>query len=1553
MSDSSQAFDGLSNVLQNQFGLGESSNKSLDIITNGTVKKYGSLGNFASKFDQSAERRYLEQGYFKRDNFNSFPKQLEVLFQEPDLTVLVKKRAFSTLSENYRPDLMDADERLFYKATKILFQNKANQISTFEKLFKIQRVAEETGQLDTQLLPMLFTISDNMPSFLIPDKLKNDFSKLQSVMDKVRTVFAFSSTNNTTTWITDKTDTFKTQFGEGTGVLELTNIHSISTTTSVHLGVGSCTFSLVDPYEMMTITNLDIEQALSDATNQTYNHKIFQLGVDSLDKVYANTLYSLNNLRAARNANPINIVINPDSFLGKKITAIIDNIGYEILFTYDSTAGVGGIAPGSVVIQPQALVGSPDVLNDGLSKEEVGYLSDAIKQAYTSIQIKENSKSITSQNSKLTNYARKKLRLHYANKNIIQPMDQVHVFISSKSRIDNKILGGLQTSLNGFGFLQQLNNSVFDLKNSWDAIFNPSSNASIQLEKSIYVGADFPNYMWSILRNQFVNDKSGTHVFGGVVNNSVSSFSAGNGYEVKVDCKDNSFYFDDKQTNINPSLDNFIGPLYDPLTPFKTNFDTVSTNFDGQVPVLLSENSQLLNEKIIKYKAGSNVGVVASEKTLFQDTEKRKGGILGNVYYAPDGFAYRWKEGIGTYVQFGDSFSRLDPQTVGLQSQAQDPFAGQDVMNVISLLITGIPYNFNTFFKAAREFDNISPDPTTGQSPANSYYKSLTDKLIKKNSYWGNFIPFKSLSVDEKSYTQMLFGQASIQNNNSTLDQKLSEIQSLKYMSVQATGADKITMVNKLKLLQDEVDRLYKDYNKDSKGYSVIGSDVSFDADSFLNSDNKKLYNNGAARKELRKKLNALTRRLAWAVRSNTDKNLFIVDDSYDKDYDIAAYNKSLNSGMSQYRNEFLDVKQRIDLVARLLNLEVFCDSQGHIRVRPPQYNKVPSSVFNRMIATKNETGIEVYPKFLDKLFVNQLDSSLENIEIVEDQIRIDAATIGLVSDASISKFLAGKSADIKFNFMSDEATGVIINNSKLLYEKDPGVSGNSQASTFQSKLDGQLNIRNLFNPEDKKNVIVGSFEEYTTTDSSSEARIGPINQRLEKKTSQKVDLGSFYIEQNNIGIAQSKQIDLLKVINDISEKVADRQRLIKTAAYTLKNVREIKQVDNDPNIANKLAMPNANTGVPEYLQMMFEDESYDDYGPGSGSRFIIKDYQILNYSFREQPPPHTTIEISGLINPYDASNNVDGLNSFPGGGNGQTTAAAVDYDMWRMYGLTTVQNIQLPFLSNPITQSAPLAVAMLSIARKEIFSGDMTIAGNEFIQPGEVYYIENKDMLFYTDQVSHSFSEGGNFTTSMTLKYGHNPGEYIPTWLDIIGKLIYKNQTNSNTINYRQETALDQASLGAIAINTQNVKDLLFSGDYSQFNYDVIYNAIYNAGFQISRNIQSGNNIKSKLELRVYYDSKGSSSSLSDSEKVKYAADRLKEYIRDYAKQSLITGDDISVVEIDSSASNELRSPSQKAVELCRRINQKTQSGTYSPIKNTLYKYVIDMWISFEQKSS
>jgi hypothetical protein len=80
-----------------------------------------------------------------------------------------------------------------------------------------------------------------------------------------------------------------------------------------------------------------------------------------------------------------------------------------------------------------------------------------------------------------------------------------------------------------------------------------------------------------------------------------------------------------------------------------------------------------------------------------------------------------------------------------------------------------------------------------------------------------------------------------------------------------------------------------------------------------------------------------------------------------------------------------------------------------------------------------------------------------------------------------------------------------------------------------------------------------------------------------------------------------------------------------------------------------------------------------------------------------------------------------------------------------------------------------------LALQRSAIFSGTINVAGNEYYQPGDTVYVPSKGLLFYVYSVSHSLTIGSDFKTTLTVSYGHPPGVYLPTPMDIIGQSYSK----------------------------------------------------------------------------------------------------------------------------------------------------------------------------------
>jgi hypothetical protein len=279
-------------------------------------------------------------------------------------------------------------------------------------------------------------------------------------------------------------------------------------------------------------------------------------------------------------------------------------------------------------------------------------------------------------------------------------------------------------------------------------------------------------------------------------------------------------------------------------------------------------------------------------------------------------------------------------------------------------------------------------------------------------------------------------------------------------------------------------------------------------------------------------------------------------------------------------------------------------------------------------------------------------------------------------------------------------------------------------------------------------------------------------------------------------------------------------------------------------------------------------------------------------------------------------------------------------------------------------------------------------------MQPGEVIFLEDRNMLFYVSSVSHSLDLGSGFTTTLELTYGHGIGEYIPTVMDSIGKLIYKNQEIADMVIHRQDSSANEENIGVIQVppNQSASFPLISTGQenatinsFTTTNTKVYNNILYNTQYIINLNGSSGNNIKAQIELRVYYDK-----STPVNTALQKAAQGLANQLLDpngggptaisfqnqpVQNQGLPPGS-VKVVAVNMDDAKSRLSPSQQAIDAARGQMATTSTNTGSasssnPVGNddgtdasaisannnalrkALFSYIIDCWISFDQVSS
>ena len=748
--------------------------------------------------DRTAQRSYIGHGF--ADYQRRLPNTKSVVTQTPEAIVLIKKRMFSSLAENYKSEVLAEDELHFIKASKKLFQNKCEQISNYEKLTKLNKILIDTGVMTSPIATLIFEILDqlegtdfnNPGSAPLSGFLKSketDYLKQNSIgIKKIRDALTLNGFNQTTTWINDTKFQSQAPLGFGTGVIELTLVTNLTTRVSVNMTeTGSLTFTASDPYRLFMIDEFDIEKAMNQTSFNSFS--VINIAADTLESDTEGMKQDLNNMRGARGASTLSYSVDVSSKIYNKVTIVLDRIGYQLTKNDGSGLDYDGLAAAAEGNWARK-VPAAEVFTD----DEKRLLDKIYKNLFKVMQMRMKDYTTYKNFNEKINYTRKLMRMNYLGRQIIQPMDTVTIFVDSQTIDDtlltygmnksfadltnpmtdiNSVFGGnipnfMGAAANTFGstnFLGLLNKTVGQMKHMGDQGFNRDDAM-----KNMLVGKDFPYSLWTKLRSNFTSGNFGTCIFCGIVNTVSESYNDGS-YSVSVNAKDNSGYFEQGWIQTQPGVDQFNGALFDPLTPFDFEFDASS----GQLPdisnfKLLNENKQLLNSKNSNATMpdGKHAGQPATLKNfgdsdidpnaaISQATEVFT-SLANRVYTAPDGFVYRWKRGIGTAIinqsgtADGSMSNRLVQDNIALVAE-QDPFGGQDLANCASILICGEPYNFNTFFQAAKSFGNVSLQ--SDFNPDSDYFQGFFKRIKKQNKVWGNFIPFKKITVDQK-----LFGRS-------------------------------------------------------------------------------------------------------------------------------------------------------------------------------------------------------------------------------------------------------------------------------------------------------------------------------------------------------------------------------------------------------------------------------------------------------------------------------------------------------------------------------------------------------------------------------------------------------------------------------------------------------------------------------------------------------------------------------------------------------------------------------------------------------------------------
>jgi len=1043
------------------------------------------------------------------------------------------------------------------------------------------------------------------------------------------------------------------------------------------------------------------------------------------------------------------------------------------------------------------------------------------------------------------------MRLYYLGKYLIQPMDTIHMYIDGGTRRNNE----------GNDINNNLNNDPISIAGNILGLQDEAQidNSLLRVEweneaKGLMKFEDFKK-----LRSlQTSGEGAGFHVFGGIVGKVTDKYDAESGkYSMSVSVQSNMEWLRISRYNAQPSLDQTQGIVYDPLTPFKINTDP-ATGLPTGKPELLDANLRRLGSSACKlyFNNGPSLGSeVTSVEDMNQDVRPLGGNLIALYQHAP-GLVYRWKEGIMTAVYDMQTTDPLNRTRVDNRQLRRDvgffashtAFDNMDAANIISVMVTGFPYNPSTFVQSAIQTGAFVPDTTLNSK--NDFFSTFLEIQRSVNYVHGSFQPFRSFNTDPADlanairFQRQLTGKSNkltqLRNQEATiLDRIRILVQDAKVSDVARTQLTNLNITReKITKAEEEFSSLVKTSGKEQEQniIRVAGDDITFDLE-FLDSDDRvRLFGD--------RMIHAVLRRREDVI-NNRDKNYLIISDEYDKDFDIQAFALRLREQSPDlFKSDWQSVYQLCQTVANTLNFEFFANTQGHLEFRPPQYNRTPVSVLEAMFRLSSTAGIKVYPDFLSSLFEGRERNLVKDIEILEWQIRLKAALLGASSDSDVQDIVFKKSGS-GLLFLSQELDAIRaaakdraqFSKQRLgLLEVIRGANASAQLLNFTNEglfsVKSQINLQRRLNPkvDASSTNIIGKI--------SAEGNEGFYNTTRKKLVNLTGRQLRNFPEFNDAKIGASRNgqttpaTDVARIISDISGFISRRSRLLRTLEKVLEQSIEIGQISEGGKLSlGGFRSPDLSDFTSGAFSKLVQDDTKNTLGHLSGSRFVIRDDVVKDFTFEEAPPAITTVSVSGT-DPI-----VGEPNGGIAGGMPLYLAYGVDFDSWRQYGWRAEKPFNKPFFWSAELQCAPYAVMLLSRQRADILKGNITVMGNEFYQLGDVVYVVDRQMLYYVHGISHQIGYDNSFSTSLTLRYGHPPGEYIPTPLDVIGKGLTTKAGSQSAYRIRRERPRNDFVLGVVKFDAELDSDNPLAGSHGARNFNILKNAAIAAKKDIDPN--------------------------------------------------------------------------------------------------------------------
>lgn len=591
-----------------------------------------------------------------------------------------------------------------------------------------------------------------------------------------------------------------------------------------------------------------------------------------------------------------------------------------------------------------------------------------------------------------TKYIREQMRKFYLGKPFINAGDSVHIYMRG-------------------------NRTIQDYRNedsSFDDDYLAIDDTILEAERNLFTNKSIDLETYKKLRKMQDNSLSMQHVFGGLITLTSRSYNNGK-WTLSVNCIDNMGWLNWSRFMIEPALQDPQGILEDPLTPFEITTDALGIPLVGNGPQLLSENKELLNSGLLTYDSGILNGRFASENNLFQGQYNGSGSLQGSkILQHPNGFVYRWKTGIITAtagVTLSDPINEKDV-TLNVLSQkygltvAENVLTNLDAANIISLLVLGQPYNVESFLQQAYQAHNLSNQTSASSLSPNDPLTSVLDVIRRQNIRFGYFRPYRMITLSRSTLEQTASSniiRTEINENLKLFRQRRLELKNI-LSRLEVNKAQNKTLINTIREEIQVIDLSIEEQIRLATETRLSSSDiVTENFNLFGRNRVLPLTGNFDADYEITRAMMIVgAQRKIEDVRLNTDNNLLIISDQYEQNTDIRPYILKLRDSKYQiFRGTYLSVFEKCKQTADIVNFEFFCNPQGHLEFRPPQWNKTPASILARLFEEEGREG-GIIPDFLKELFESRSASLRREIHSLNVRIVMLSLLLGKFPDGTI-----------------------------------------------------------------------------------------------------------------------------------------------------------------------------------------------------------------------------------------------------------------------------------------------------------------------------------------------------------------------------------------------------------------------------------------------------------------------------------------------------------------------------------------------------------------------